>query len=217
MGSSRLFGRKGQAEIMSIVLITAVVMSLVAAAYFWGVPLINKRTSVSSFTVAERFMKDLDARIVELANAGSGQFTMDIPQGGVTAVAEDAANANNNSILLRYESGQPLALNTTVVYLGSGTFKDVSSEVGVFGEGRPGVLTLTSAGGASSYVNTVRLRYRELDTETLPLKGYKIALAIGKASGTGKVRVSFDKSETLTGAAANGGDLVRTTLIVDVA
>ena len=208
--------RKAQTEVMSIVLITGVILSLVSAAYFWGVPLIDKRTSVSSFTVAEQFVKDLDGRVVALANAGSGTFSLDVPQGSVIAVSEGASGPNNNSILLRYESGQPLALNATTVYLGGGSFKDVGSEVGAFGQAKPGVITLSSAGFAGSYVNTVRLRYRELDTDTAPGKGYKIALAAGKATGTGTVRVGFSKTETLAGAAANGGDLVKTTLTVDV-
>ncbi|MBI4019767.1 MAG: hypothetical protein HY367_00420 [Candidatus Aenigmarchaeota archaeon] len=198
--------RKGQVEPITLIIITGIVVALVGAAYAWGVPLIQKRTAVSDFSSAERFMVDLDQAITDVANRGGGERSVDIPKGFVTV--DTALNA----VLLEMSMEQPLLLDSTVplrtTFLG---------DVGKFGEAEPRVIDVTVAREGTRYRMVLKAQYRELDTATTPLRGFKIMLnPLGRGVGTDRVVVSYGGNEAMPGAAANAGELILTRINVEL-
>jgi hypothetical protein len=205
---------KGQVNAISIILVTGILVSLVGTAYFWGIPLIEKRSTITQFTTAEGFMKKLDNRIVEIANSNSGQETLDIPFGGITVVPYQPGE-DSNYIIFEFVVNQPLVLNSSIIYLEEATFEDVTSDVGVFGVSSPGLISMQSEPIGGQYKMIIKLQYRELDSDK-PKKGYKIVLNGIKKRGNSKISLSYDRREVLEGQASNGGDLILTYINVEV-
>lgn len=198
---------KAQVQPISLVLISGIIISLAGAAYIWGKPLIEKRTTIIDVTTAENFILELDKTITDIAKAG-GEKSLNLPIKGSIRV-----NESNNSIILQFMVMQPMLGNTTTTIPIETTHLE---EVGVYGE-QPRIITLSSEPVDGQYKMTLVLHYRELDINTtIPKRGYKIQLTSTTEIGTQKVSVAYDKTDTLKGAAANDGDLTVTYLRVNV-
>ena len=210
---------KAQVSVISIILISGIIISLVGASYMWGVPLIEKRTIITEFSNGENFVKSANDAVINIVNTGSGKETLDIPTGSVEVIPDSAADENKNSIILNLGINQPFVFGTEDVYLGEASFNDIESEVGVYGESSPSIISLTSKASGTGYIVPIKLHFRELDTVTAPKKGYKIIIKTvdgGKKTGTGKLSISYGGIENLRGQAANGGDLIVTNVLVQV-
>lgn len=206
--------RKAQAEVITIVLITGIVISLVGTAYMWGMPLISKRTSVTEFLSAEDFVTKLNDKIVEIANSGSGQASINIQKGLIRIKEYDQSNPRNpenNSIIFELPVGQPLAMGTSVVLK-----TNVLGENATYGEAEPRIINMSSVSSGSSNKLVFTLHFRELDTRNQPLKGYLIAVEQGAMTGSGQVVISYAGTEISPVPAANGGTLIITKIKVDV-
>jgi hypothetical protein len=210
---------RAQVTVVSAVLISGIIISLVGAAYLWGAPMVEKRTTVTEFQSAENFVEQLDETIISIANSGTGRKTFDIPFGVVKVHPFEGISVDSNTIFLEFIVNQPLMFNVSRIYLGGAGFEDVVSEVGDYGESRPSVMTLESERVSTGHNIIFRLHYRELDTDTAPKRGYVIALNKGEdfvTSGNNRLTVSFGGTETKSGAAANEGDLLVTYVDVEV-
>ncbi|MFC2143859.1 hypothetical protein ACFLQO_00650 [Candidatus Aenigmatarchaeota archaeon] len=49
----------GQTQTLSLVLITGIVIAMIGMAYAWGMPLIQKRTTITEYSTAENFILEL--------------------------------------------------------------------------------------------------------------------------------------------------------------
>ncbi|MFH1977946.1 MAG: hypothetical protein ABIJ92_01320 [Candidatus Aenigmatarchaeota archaeon] len=205
--------RVGQNQVISIVLITGIIISLVTAAYLWGAPLIEKRSTVTDVEIAKTFMRSLNDKIIDVANAGTGSVTMEIPNGYIKVSPYDGSDEDNNSVELQLVTGQQMVFPDTTVFLGS-----TAEEIGIYGEAEPNILTLEGEGrNRREYSIFIKNRYRELDTnDTVVPRGFQIAVNDGQSviSGTSSLSISFDKIETISAAAGNGGDLILTHITV---
>jgi len=196
--------RKAQTEAITLVLISGIVIALVGFAYTWGRPMIDKRSTVSQFTSAVKFMEDLDKKIVGMAGScsfeGACEETLVLPVAGVIAIDEA-----NNTIIYTVQVTQPLITKGEVLF---NTADNAS--VARYGE-TPGVISLRgeSQPGQQIIYNLVfSLRYRELDSDE-PWRGYKIQLLeTQKKSGNNKIIFSYSGPETQQGQARNNGDLI---------
>jgi len=209
---------KAQVSVVSVILISGIVISLVGASFMWGMPMVTKRTVVTEYTSAEAFIKKVNDVIIDIANTGAGSETLEIPVGSIKVTPEGVEDPDRNSISLDIITDQPMIFNASKIYLGGAGFEDVTSEVGVYGEASPGVITLSTATVSTGYGISLNIHYRELDTKTSPLKGYKIVLTTdsgGIETGAGKMTISFDKTYT-SGTAQNGGPLVVTEIKVSI-
>jgi hypothetical protein len=194
---------KAQTQTLSIVLIAAIVIAMIGLAYAWGMPLIQKRTTITEFSAAQNFILNLDSKITEVANSGSGEFSLDIPNGFVRAIGYGFPDPENNSIILEFTTDQEMVINASSVLIRTASFE----EVGTYGESEPRVIILSSESLGTGYNMRMRLHYRELDTET---RGYIIALNPVTQTGNREIRVSFDRNLVQPGNASNGGELVLT-------
>ncbi|MBI4175848.1 MAG: hypothetical protein HY518_01475 [Candidatus Aenigmarchaeota archaeon] len=205
----------GQIEPITLVIITGMVIALVGAAYVWGVPLIQKRTATTDFASAERFIIDLDKAIIDVANRGGGERSVVIPKGIVRMVPDisdplDPQYADRNSAILEVSVDQPLVLDATVpirtLFLG---------DVGKFGEAEPRVMELEVVREGTRYRMSLKAQYRELDTATAPLRGFRIRLnQVGNSIATDRVVVSYGGN--VRGVAANGGELTITNINLEL-
>ena len=66
---------------VSTVVIAGIIISLLGASYLWAIPMIEKRVTINDYNLVEGFMLDLNEKIVEIANSGSGTSRIDIPKG----------------------------------------------------------------------------------------------------------------------------------------
>jgi len=198
---------KAQIEVISIILIVGIVFALIGSAYYWGVPLIEKRTTITEASVVENFIVSLDDKIVEIANSGGGEASIDIPDGFMQVIPYNYSGADNNSVVFDFFVQRQMVFPGTKVYVDT---NDIS-EVGTFGDSQPRIITLESVPEFTGYKLIMRMRYRELDTNTTR-KGFIIALNHGKAIDTGnkQVTISFGRSQSVPLAAKNGGDLIIT-------
>jgi hypothetical protein len=199
---------KVQIQPISLMLITGIVISLVGAAYLWGKPLVEKRTTITDFKTAENFILNLNDKILDIANNMAGTESLDIPKGLIRVIPYTDSSSDNNSIILEFVTSQPMLMNATIPLKTSSL-----EEVGTYGESEPRIITLTVEPHATQYKMIFKLHYRELDTET---KGYKIALNNITTVGNKKITVSFDKNEIEPGNASNMGDLILTFINVEV-
>jgi hypothetical protein len=177
--------RVGQTEAVSLVIISGIVITLVGAAYFWGMPLIDKRSANTAFDSARSEITDISKKIVSLANAGGGRTEVQLSK-ALTLIPAEASSTDNNTLILTYGVNQPMlypGAEGAVVYIGA-TLGDLSQDVGTFGQSSPGIITVrqntTSTG---SYLLTTRLKFRYLATSGATQKHYIIKLCSDTDSG----------------------------------
>jgi len=195
---------------ISLVLIVGIVLAMIAIAYAWGMPMIEKRVSSTNYAAAENFAKRLDKSITDMVSIGGGKETFNVPFGNAKVVPHDAEDPDNNSIILSFSMPQPLAIDRSTIYIGSVSFMDVDKETGVYGRSYPAVMSLKTERSGDDYIYTLKVHYRELETVSSPQKGYKVALRSAKSSGSSSVMTAFGATEVKPGQAAGGGDLTIT-------
>lgn len=175
-----------QSEIISIVMIAAVIVGLISLAYTWGVPIIEKNTAMTDFELAKKFMLDLDRSIRDIANSGGGEVELEIPVGIVRVVQYDSTNSiGSNNITLELISNQPLVM-------GSESFLKTNNldEPAIYGS-EPRIIRMTGERYGTQYLIKIILHYRSL------LSGnnlYNIALdtgVSGREQGSGSIQISF--------------------------
>ena len=192
---------KAQTQIISVVLMTGIIISLVGTAYIWGKPLIEKQTTNTEFKSALRFVLDLDEKITDIANSGSGSYRMDIPKGTLKIIPYNANDPDNNSIIYTIPVTQPIIYDTDTLVLKTSS----TDYVGIYGRTEPRIITVNIERTGNIYNLKFKIYYRELDS---PSKGYQIALDAPNPVGSRTVTISFDKQEVKLHKANNGGDLV---------
>jgi hypothetical protein len=204
--------KKLQTEAISIILISGIIITLVGTAYFWGKPLIEKRTTITQLLSIESFMDNLNNKITDMASTCATpqgcEEAINLPVKGLVMV-----DSGDNSIKYNVTVPQGIIISADQIPLNTGNLEDPSA----YGE-TPGVITLRGARTGGQYILQFKLHYRELD-QSMPKKGYRIKLDKGSVSGNEKIRFSYQGVNIYPGAAsgiASGGDLIETTIRVDV-
>jgi hypothetical protein len=197
---------KAQTQTITLVLIAGIVVSLSSAAYLWGRPLIEKSTTINDFAAAKRFILDLDSKIRDVANSGSGKLSVSAPSGGISVIPYDPGdpmNKSKNAVILEFVVSQPMIFNSSAP-LETWSLEEVAS----YERDEPRIIMLTGEPFGQGYKLMISLHYRELDTGERPLRGYRIALSQGTSTGGNDVTVEFDRNVVEPAQAENNGDLV---------
>jgi len=211
IGSGARRARKAQVKPISAVLIAGMGIMLATTAYIWGMPLIEKGATINDYEEALAFIKNLDNKIISIANAQSGEESINIPNGIMTVIAFDIYIPYNNTIVLKFITPQPLVV-------GGSLFIDTNilGEVAEYGEAEPRTILLSGQWlETKRNILIFKLHYRELETHIVPQKSYKIMVNNLTASGSSRVIVSFDDTmlenpQNIPGGATDGGDLIAT-------
>jgi len=182
---------KGQSQVIVGVLLVLIMIILVGVTYFWGIPLIQKQKDVVTVSNTERFLKDLNEKIQDVAkNGGTRKITVDIP-GELTL-----DDKKDTFILVFKTTGDIVATNTDIYLIG-----DERKEVPIGDE--PGVILVRSRDMGKKYNITESLYYRNLTGGTSGGKQnkYKIDLiGLGKSTIGGnnhEITIREFKSETI--------------------
>jgi hypothetical protein len=199
---------RGAVSVISLLLITGIVLALIGVAYSWGVPMIEKGSTITQYQTSESFIKQLDRTIVEIANTGSGSKTLDIPGGGLRLIPE-SIETDNNSLIFDFQTNQPLVFSDSVIPIDTPTL----GEPGTYGTDEPRTITLYASDAPTGYLISLKLRYRLLEAET---KCYKIVLdGLSEKTGTSKAIVSFVETVTVPDG-CDAGNLIATHIKVDL-
>lgn len=203
---------EAQVQAISLVLISGIVLSLAGAAYFWGKPLMEKRSSITDIATAESFITQLDKEILDVAR-NKGVKTLNIP--AVAGASLSASPEPDNNIIFKFVVTQPM------LTLGDKNMpvpiETSNIEInGTYGES-PRIITLESEVYESLHKMTLTMTYRTLFTSTTPQKAYQIVLNPSGKTGNDKVSVSYAGTETTTITGVNGDvDLLKTKVDVTI-
>lgn len=146
---------KGQAELVTVVLLTGIMISLVSAAYFWGMPLIEKQKDRTKINRVEGFFRDLNSAIKEVAGGeGKKKLTVDVPG---QLMFHDRRPPKRDSIAVNFSTQGSLMVPNQTIYLTGGEEENVSANK------EAGVITAFSSPRDGEYEVSMRLHYRILE------------------------------------------------------
>ncbi len=197
---------RAQVSMISVVIIAGIIIALIGVAYTWAVPMIEKRMTITDYDLVEGFMLELDDRIVDIANTGSGEARIAIPKGTLEVLGYDFTGGVNNTITLDFYVSQPIMTESGSVPIETSSLDDV----GEYGNTEPRIILLSRSSDERYTHLNISMRYRELRSSTP--KGYIIALCPssgcnGRVSGGNDVTLSFDKSIVESRDPFDGGPL----------
>lgn len=188
--------KKAQVDIISAIIIVIIALSLFSAAYFWGMPLIQKRQDSA---LVERAFKYFDPRnpnsigrrIEYVANFG-GEQTFSVDLDGIWILKEyNEPNPENNSLLFIFSS----KVSNVAPNLGWIPFSPNIQEIGKLGLDESSVIFERADSSGGRYNITLRVWFRELENID-GTKGYKINLVkdqAGRTASTSKyLKISRD-------------------------
>lgn len=181
--------QKGQGEVISNMLITGVLIGIVGAVLFWGLPLIQKSRDASTLSTAEDLMKTLSNKIKFVVNnGGKDRVVLNVPS-AFKFLPNDPAGP---SVQLILDTRGTIYAADADIPLGK---NECSRQEGIWGVNEPEVLCLTSRKlDTNRYITTYRLSHILLKTEGVV--GYKINMTGSEAfSGEGHTIV-FENSGT---------------------
>lgn len=181
---------RAQTNIISIIIIAGLIIALVSATYIWAVPIIEKRSAITDYSIIESFMLQLDEKIVELANTGSGEVTLNIPRGSLTVHSHESSGHSdplNNTISLKFYTSQPIVASGDSIPISTSNL----DYVGEYGKDEPRIITLSGHREAERTMLNMSMRYRELRS-SVP-DGYVIGLCTPTGSPCGTPVSGGDK------------------------
>jgi hypothetical protein len=207
---------RAQINIISVVIIAGIVIALIGMAYVWAVPMIEKRMTITDYDIVEGFMLELDWKIVDIANTGSGEARIEIPNGVMDVLGYDFPGAVNNTITLDFQVSQPIMMVGSSVPIETNNL----DYIGEYGKAEPRIILMSRSSDEDRTHLNMSIRYRELRS-TATQKGYIIALCptgfddcSGSLSGGNEVTLSFDKGIVEPRDLSEGGPL--TTIYINI-
>jgi len=206
-----------QSNVISLVIIAGMVIAFAGAAYVWAVPLIEKRASVTEYDTVERFMLELNDKIVSIANTGSGTAALKIPKGNLNLKPYNFAGDVNNTLTLDFYVSQPLIVEGGSVPLKTSTL----DYIGEYGNAEPRTILMSRIPDTGKIHLNVTMRYRELRSN-VP-KGYVIALCPvtdlegcqNEISGRNSIKVSYGGTFVVPRNIEDGGELLITKISIE--
>lgn len=178
----------GVAQVVSVVLVIALVVGGVATVYPWASSMIEKKGDMKNLDDVYNFFQTLDTTIREIANVGEGGESLALKvDGQLSAYPGSFVGEFNNSIIFSF--------NNKVSNIAVGDWIPLSwpnaEEPATLGLDPPSVIFGRATQQEDTLTIEYRLWYRELDSS--PTRGYKITLitedGTEKTTTTGFIRV----------------------------
>jgi hypothetical protein len=201
---------KGQQEVLTPLLFTGILIAVVGSVYFWGVPLIQKNQDITTLHKAEDFMKNLNEKIISVANTqGSDKIAIE-------AGTLHFFNVEGPDAMLRTGTGYiTLDLNTKgtiysvgmpIPFVRNQTCHTEPTYSCIMGRHEPQIMYASSQDLEGAYATTYYLSYRKLkENENQYAKTFQINLT-GSNSTAGEnhyVILEFKGIKSGTDSVAN--------------
>lgn len=161
---------KGQAQAVTAVLVTSVVVGAIATSYTWGVPLLEKQQSQAELQKTEENIIGLYDSIVEVSNSGEGTTSrVELTEGLSDPDAQVRVNEEENYIEIRTSSqNPPYPMDTWTLIRGS-SLQNLSIGTGAYavkGDNLPGAVAVQPAGSPGGSLILYRIEFRNLLEDT---------------------------------------------------
>lgn len=191
--------KKGQSQLVTAVLLTGILIVLVSAAYFWGIPLIEKQQDTVRMNNMERFMNDMNEKVQRVASSGGRERIDNVEVPGELRLRD---NELNDEVTVTFETrGQIIATDSTIYLTGSNrTVVPITEEAGV--------ITAFSERTGGRYRIEMTLGYREVVSGgTSNLINLRTGGRNVVGEGTHDVIITHDGTRTIRGGGSEGRDL----------
>ena len=169
---------KSQQEAISYILMVAILVIVVATAYIWASPMIQKNRDIAILNNAHEFMKNLNEKIKSIANSG-GRESISIDF-GVLTFENGIITFSIETLSTIYEPGK------RIYFVKNPTCQIYDNCV--LGEDEPELFYVESRKIEEKYYTTYYLTYRKLNS---PNQSYKISLEGQKQVGKGKILIEY--------------------------
>ncbi|QQG39592.1 MAG: hypothetical protein HYS81_04415 [Candidatus Aenigmatarchaeota archaeon] len=190
---------KGQSQLVTAVLLTGILIVLVSAAYFWGVPLIEKQKDTVTMNNMERLMKDMDEKIERVAASGGRERIENVDVPGELRLAD---NGYNDEVSVSFKTtGQIIA---------------TGSDIYLSGDNRTVVPITSNAGALKAFSEAIdggfsvelTLAYRETVAGSVGnLINLKTSGRDVVGQGTHDITIVHEGVDTIKGGGSDGRDL----------
>lgn len=161
---------KGQAQAVTAVLITSVVVGAIATSYTWGVPLLEKQQAQAELEKSEQNTIELYDQIVEVSESGEGTTArFDLGQGVSSEDMEIRLEPDKNYIDIRIKNAQPPYPMDTWTLIKGNNMQNLSAGSGAYGRQNanlPGGVLVRPVGAPDSSLVTYRVEFRNLLSQT---------------------------------------------------
>lgn len=153
-GFSVRYGSRGQSQLIGVVLLTLVMITMIGITYMWGMPLIEKQKDTVKVSNAEKFMKELDDKISDVAKNGGSQ-KIEVPSVPGEIRIFDVGTSDRIE-MNTMTAGTDIATGVEIYIRGD---SDIETSIG----NEPGVIKVLSTElGENSYSVEMTLYYRNL-------------------------------------------------------
>jgi hypothetical protein len=161
---------KAQSDIVGAILILIMSMGLVATAYMWGLPLIEKRQGAALIERVDYAFKNTIPESIEFAANNGEERAFDIKTDGLWMLyPNDSTSSENNSIQFYFRG------KTTKVAENRGWVPDnCGAAIGILGVDNPWMICSRSDAVSNGYNITYKILFRELEVSAG--KSHKIVL-----------------------------------------
>jgi hypothetical protein len=160
---------KGQAQAVTAVLITSVIVGAIATSYTWGVPLLEKQQSQAEFERTQQNIIDLYDRMIEVSESGEGTTaTVDIADGSSSDI-RFTVNEQENYIDIRTNGQNPPYPFDTWTLIRGNSMQNLSVGSGAYARSSddlPGVVLVRPVGAPDESLVTYRVEFRNILSET---------------------------------------------------
>ncbi|MDY6777721.1 MAG: hypothetical protein SVU32_03585 [Candidatus Nanohaloarchaea archaeon] len=210
---------KGQAQVVTAVLLAGIIVAGVSAVYTWGVPLLQKNQDIKSLQGSLDDLRQLESAIETVAQrGGSNEVSFAVNDGQLRVLPDD------NAIVYSVRTKAAYVSTTEWVPLNENDMRGIeeanrSSAYGINGRDKPGVIIGKAFRQGEGYRSVYRLEFRELQDLNSD-RGYIIDIQTTgdqEASG-GTHQITIEKVNSITeeGASKTGGPLVRRIIRIQV-
>lgn len=161
---------KGQAQAVTAILVTSIVVAAIATSYTWGVPLLEKQQSQANIERTEQNVIDLYDTVVEVSNSGSGTTAREEVTEGISGSdIRFRINEEENYIEIRANTqNPPYPLDTWTLVKGE-SMQNLSIGSGAYARSSnnlPGVVAVRPVGSPGESLINYRIEFRNVLSET---------------------------------------------------
>ncbi len=215
------FGRTGQTQVLTAVLLGGILIAGVSGAYIWGLPILQKNQDVNNAEQSLSDMRELTRAISSVAaTGGSRSVPVDLSDGSLNIDAEDDTITYQALTTGAYVSTRMwLPLNENDMQGVNRSTGEAADGHGIRGVDEPLLLVGKAERASDGFLTQYRIIPRQM-LETGTGQTFQINLVqdgnLQASNGRHTVVLRSGEEETETGAGIDGGTLRRQSVLIRI-